>query len=294
MSESSWKRALVLGGGGLVGVAWESGLCAGLLQRGVDLRDFDAFVGTSAGAITCAQLAAGKLPPGPHDPRPEGAEGASVDPSRIDMKALGRAFTRWSQIVRTTAADAREIGLLARDLYRDTEASWVKGIGAVAGSPVEWPKKPFFISAVDTETGERVVFDNLHGVEIARAIAASAAVPGIFASVEVDGRLYMDGQVHSSTHADILLTHPHAKKPEEVWILMPTNSRTAPGIGGHAEREVAAEIEALKAAGCIVHYVTPTAEHAVRMGTNLMDSKKMADAYAVGLETGAQLAGELQ
>lgn len=289
----TWKRALVLGGGGLVGVAWEAGLCAGLFERGVDIRECDAFVGTSAGAITCSQLAAGLLPPGLDAVRPAGAEGANVDMSRIDMKALGKAFTKWSQILRTTPADAREIGLVARVLYRDTEASWIKGITAVAGGPAAWPDKPFFITAVDTESGERVVFDDQHGALIGHAIAASAAVPGIFASVEIDGKLYMDGQVHSSTHADVLLTHPRAQRPEEVLILMPTNSRTAPGIGGHAEREVAAEIEALKAAGCVVRFVTPTAEHAVRMGANLMDPRKMPDAYAVGVETGHALASEL-
>jgi NTE family protein len=289
----TWKRVLVLGGGGLIGVAWEAGLIMGLLERGVDLRDCDAFVGTSAGAITCARLAAGQLPLDPNAPRPAGAEGANVDPSRIDMKALGKAFTKWSQIDRTTAAHAREIGLTARVLYRDTEADWVKGIGIVAGAAEEWPKKPFFISSVDTETGERIAFDATHGVKLGRAIAASAAVPGIFASVEIDGKLYMDGQIHSSTHADILLTHPSAQKPEEVIIAMPTNSRTAPGIGGHAEREVAAEIEALKAAGCVVRFITPTAEHAVRIGSNLMDPKKMPDAYAVGVETGHALAPEL-
>jgi NTE family protein len=288
----TWKRALVLGGGGLIGVAWEAGLCKGLLERGVDLRDCDAFVGTSAGAITCARLAAGQLPPEPGT-RIAGAEGANVDPKRIDMKALGKAFNRWSQIVRATVADKREIGLVARELYRDTEASWVEGITAVSGAPTAWPKKPFFISAVDTESGEEIAFDMSDGVELGRAIAASAAVPGIFASVEIGGKLYMDGQVHSSTHADILLKHPRAQRPEEVVIMMPTNSRTAPGIGGHAEREVAAEIEALKAAGCIVRFVTPTAEHAERMGKNLMDPAKVADAYAVGLETGHALASEL-
>jgi NTE family protein len=289
----TWKRALVLGGGGLIGVAWEAGLCKGLFERGVDLRDCDAFVGTSAGAITCSRLAAGELPPGLDAPPPKGAHGANVDPSRIDMKALGKAFNKWSQIVRATVEDKREIGLVARDLYRDTEASWVEGITAVSGGPTAWPKKPFFISAVDTESGEEVAFDAAHGVEIGRAIAASAAVPGIFASVEIGGKLYMDGQVHSSTHADILLKHPRAQRPEEVVIFMPTNSRTAPGIGGHAEREVAAEIEALKVAGCVVRFVTPTAEHAERMGNNLMDAAKVADAYAVGLETGYALASEL-
>lgn len=290
----TWKRVLVLGGGGLIGVAWEAGLVKGLLERGVDLRECDAFVGTSAGAITCARLAAGELPIDPHAPRPPGSEGANVDPSRIDMQALGKAFNKWSRIERTTPADAREIGLTARVLYRDTEAAWVKGITLVAGAAESWPRKPFFISAVDTESGERAAFDREHGVALGRAIAASAAVPGIFASVEIDGKLYMDGQVHSSTHADILLTHPRAQKPHEVLIAMPTNSRTAPGIGGHAEREVAAEIEALKRAGCIVRFVTPTAEHAERIGTNLMNPKKMPDAYAVGLETGEALASELR
>jgi NTE family protein len=294
MSEVSWKRALVLGGGGMIGAAWEAGLCRGLFERGVDLRDCDAFVGTSAGAITCSQLAAGELPRGPDSPPRQRTEGADVDPSRIDMKAFGKAFTKWSQIQRTTPADAREIGLVARVLYRDTEADWIQGITAVSGGPIAWPKKPFFITAVDTESGERVAFDSLHGVEIGRAIAASAAVPGIFASVEIDGKLYMDGQVHSSTHADLLLNHPRAKKAAEVIIAMPTNSSTAVGIGAHAEREVAAEIELLKAAGCIVRFVTPTAEHAARLGNNVMDAKKMPDAYAVGLEAGHALAAELK
>jgi len=45
------KRALVLGGGGPVGVAWESGLLAGLAEHGADVSDADLFVGTSAGSI---------------------------------------------------------------------------------------------------------------------------------------------------------------------------------------------------------------------------------------------------
>lgn len=294
MSEGGWQRVLVLGGGGLIGVAWESGVCHGLLEGGVDVRSYDAFVGTSAGAMIGSRLAAGELPPDPDAPRPAGAEGANVDPSRVDVKALGAAFKKWSEIERTTPADAREIGLIARVLYRDTEADWVKGIGLVSGDPRRWPDKPFFINAVDTETGERVTFDNQHGALIGHAIAASASVPGLVASVAIDGKLYMDGQVHSSTNADIVLTHPRAMKPREVVILMPTNRHTAPGIGAHAEREVAAEIEALEAAGCAVRFVTPTAEHAARMGTNLMDAKKMRDAHAVGLETGRALAAELE
>ena len=53
------------------------------------------------------------------------------------------------------------------------------------------------------------------------------------------------------------------------------------------------EIESLKSAGCKVVFITPSAEHALELGTNLMDEAKMADAYAVGFETGRALAIEL-
>ena len=44
-------RALVLGGGGAVGVGWQTGLLMGLLEAGVDLAGAEAIVGTSAGAL---------------------------------------------------------------------------------------------------------------------------------------------------------------------------------------------------------------------------------------------------
>ncbi len=53
------QRALVLGGGGVTGVAWEIGLLAGLADRGIQLEVADLLVGTSAGAVVGAQLAWG-------------------------------------------------------------------------------------------------------------------------------------------------------------------------------------------------------------------------------------------
>ena len=52
------RRAVVLGGGGITGIAWEWGILAGLLKSGIDLRDADLVVGTSAGSVVGAQLAA--------------------------------------------------------------------------------------------------------------------------------------------------------------------------------------------------------------------------------------------
>ena len=54
------SRALVLGGGGIAGVAWEIGLLSGLAAHGVDVRSADLVVGTSAGSVVGARLATGE------------------------------------------------------------------------------------------------------------------------------------------------------------------------------------------------------------------------------------------
>src|SRR5258708_25357181 len=54
------SRALVLGGGGPVGIGWEAGLLAGLADAGVALGDADLVVGTSAGSVVGAQLTSGR------------------------------------------------------------------------------------------------------------------------------------------------------------------------------------------------------------------------------------------
>ena len=56
------SRALVLSGGGPIGIAWESGIAAGLGQAGIHLGDADYTLGTSAGSFVGAQLASGRDP----------------------------------------------------------------------------------------------------------------------------------------------------------------------------------------------------------------------------------------
>ena len=50
------KRALVLGGGGSAGNAWEIGVIAGLFESGLDLTEADLIIGTSAGATVAVQI----------------------------------------------------------------------------------------------------------------------------------------------------------------------------------------------------------------------------------------------
>ncbi|HET6531483.1 MAG TPA: patatin-like phospholipase family protein, partial [Actinoplanes sp.] len=51
--------AVVLGGGGVTGVAWEIGLMYGLAELDVDLSTADLYVGTSAGSVVAAQITSG-------------------------------------------------------------------------------------------------------------------------------------------------------------------------------------------------------------------------------------------
>ena len=90
------SKALVLSGGGPVGIAWETGIAAGLAAEGVDLRTADFILGTSAGASVGAQIALGR-DLGPlveryrarvQEPPSEGADAAapaSATAMRIDL-----------------------------------------------------------------------------------------------------------------------------------------------------------------------------------------------------------------
>ena len=284
------QRALVLGGGGVIGVAWETGVLFGLLEGGFDPRQMDVFVGTSAGAITGSALAAGQLPPGPGTKEATERNTLPLDPTKLDPKVLGAVFARWAKMELTTIAEAAGIGALAASVNRDGEASWVEHVTRMLGVSA-WPTdKRLLVNTVDTASGARRVLDRASGVELGRAVAASSAVPGLFPSVTIGGVLYMDGQVHSSTNADALL----AFGPFDVLVAMPTNSVTAPGIGAHAERMLAAEITALEAQGSRVRARQPRSEDGPRLGRNLMDPTKAGEAYRVGLETGVAWAAELR
>jgi NTE family protein len=291
------KRALVLGGGGPIGVAWETGLAYGLDEAGFAFDSIDAVVGTSAGAIVGSQLAHGQLPPGPRPKRVQGQSEpgagmaprlAAYDMSKLDAQAMAQVFALWTAIAHTTAQEVAVIGKIASRLYRDSEAAWISDIEA--SLPLRgWPESPLLVCCTDTETGERRVFERSDGAPMTRVIAASSAVPGLSPSVEIQGRLYMDGQVHSSTNADVLVPH----RPAQVLIAMPTNAATGRGIGPHAERMLEVEVAALQAIGSEVLVRTPHIDDTQRMGKNLMDYGRVRDAYAVGFEAGQAWAAEL-
>jgi NTE family protein len=281
------KRALVLGGGGIIGVGWETGLVRGLNEAGFDPRSFDLFLGTSAGSIVGSQLANGRLPPAPGSADAQAAQ-KRMSEAKLDLAIVAKVFGTWGGMQLTTAQEAASIGADARRVRPEEAERWVE-LTADRFPTHSWPSKPLWIASVDTETGKRKIWSKDDGVELVRAVAASSAVPGLVPSVRIADRFYMDGQVHSSTNADVLVEHD----VDEVVIGMPTSSVTEAGIGPHAERMVRVEIEALEDAGKKVRFRTPAPDEQARLGQNLMDASRMLEAYEVGLEAGRNLAKEL-
>src|SRR5437879_2861420 len=108
-------RALVLGGGGPVGVGWESGLAAGLAEAGVVLGAADLVVGTSAGSIVGAGLALGL----------ELAETVSAAAQPLPVQAGASAtiddlMTAWAGVASRAQTPERmriELGELALDAH---------------------------------------------------------------------------------------------------------------------------------------------------------------------------------
>ena len=179
------SRALVLGGGGPVGIAWESGLIAGLAESGIDLSGADFIVGTSAGSVVGAQIALGRKPAAlaepfteKGEPTPPPSESMSKPP---DLSQLVAKLMESYAGVRPNEEVCREIGAWALETSGVSEEAFVAGIGSsLAGLPGErWPARRFACTAVDAVSGKSVTWANDSGVPLVRAIASSCAVPGI-------------------------------------------------------------------------------------------------------------------
>lgn len=193
------RRALVLGGGGVTGIAWMTGLLAGLAEAGTDLTSADLVVGTSAGSVVGAQILSditidGLYTAALKEPTGEVAAKMGVGvllgfavnsmwpgDERVGRARLGRAAMRARTV---PEAERREI--IRQRLPNSS-----------------WPGRNLIITAVDAETGEARNFDRDSGVSLADAVAASCAVPLVWPPITIDGRRYIDGGVRSTTNADL-------------------------------------------------------------------------------------------
>jgi NTE family protein len=289
---------LVLGGGGLVGEAWMSGFLAGAQQTwGVDFRDANEFVGTSAGAIVAAHLAKGIEPRVPQEP----VRAALTDVTDRDklMAAAERTFqelvTALYPITWRATAASETVGALSRAALLAGLPAGTRSMKklreqyeAVLGSSFD-PR--LRIVAVDRHTGRRVIFGGpagTPGATLAEAISASCALPGYFAPVQIAGRQYVDGGVWSATNLDVATV----RRGDCILCLAPMNVLTMSrwpavrAVGKACQLAATLEAAAVRRRGGSVTVISPDARSARAIGENLMDTRRLEGALAEGFRHG--------
>ncbi|GAB1641920.1 patatin-like phospholipase family protein [Krasilnikovia sp. MM14-A1259] len=268
------RRALVLGGGGVTGVAWEIGLLYGLAELGVDLTGADLFVGTSAGSVVAAEVTTGVPLDQMYATQRAEATGeiaARIGPTvllhfavaglwpgdrRIGRARIGRAALRTR-----TVPEAERRAVIARRVGTDV-----------------WPATPLLIPAVVAETGEVAVFDKGSGVSLIDAVAASCAVPLVWPPMTVNGTRYVDGGVRSVANVDL------AEGYDRVVVIAPMTRAAR-----RADRPDAQA--AALGAGVRSVVVSPDSQAAAAIGPNALDPARRASAAEAGR---AQAAGAVE
>ena len=288
--------ALVLGGGGSAGNAWEIGVIAGLAEAGVDMTEAaDLVIGTSAGATAAVQVRSG-IPPAdllasvlspPVQPVRQNRERPpSLPVSTVfeRMRAVGAAATSAADLQRAMGAFGLESDAI---LGPGAEQRRAMVAGRLPRS--EWPDRPMIVAAVNAHTGEMAAFDRDSGVDLVDAVTASTAAPGLVPTVSINGARYIDGGVRSFDNADL------ASGYANVVVLSPLGGRNEPLLEGQFEglrrfpgADLGSQVEGLRKGGSRVEVITPDADSRAAMGTNQMDLATRIPAARAGFAQGKQ------
>lgn len=202
LDELMTKRALVLAGGGIAGIAWETGVLQGIADEAPEIaaavRNADVVLGTSAGSAVGAQLGSA-LSIGELFERQIATESAEIRPS-IKIDGVMELFVdAMSQATGTRAEQLQRLGKVAAAAETVDPAVRRNVIERRLPSH-EWPDHDLRITGVDIDTGELVVFTRESGVSLVDAVEASCAVPGAWPVVTIGGRRFMDGGMGSSVN----------------------------------------------------------------------------------------------
>jgi NTE family protein len=291
------RVGLVLGGGGVVGQAYHAGVLA-VLQHdvGFDARSADMIVGTSAGSITGSLL---RLGVSPEDlaawtvKAPLSADGdvlrqlAATDvpelaPLRpLDLLSRPVRLPSWEMVQRAVTRPWR-FRLLAAGLAllapgRHDIVGQLAALEELDGAT--WPERDLWICAVSRRDGRRVVFGRPGSppAPMHLAVAASCAVPGYFAPVDIGGHSYVDGGVHSPTNAALL----RGCGLDVAIVVSPMSgpSGTRPDLYAvtrrYSARLLEREVRALQRAGVRTVVFTPSAAEQRAMGDDLMSRTRL-------------------
>jgi len=314
------KIGLVLGAGGIQGAAWlTGGLDALAEETGWDPGDADYVIGTSAGSMIGALCASG-VPPWFMVAHSRGETAVGVRdgqgrPVATADRAAGSRFElertwppigpgSWRLALRTLANPRRYTpatvfsgwlwrGVFSTDPLRETIRRVV---------PSGWSPHPnLWIVACDYETGRRTAFGRADAprAELADAVAASCAIPGIYHPVKIGGRRFVDGGIYSVSNLDLLRN----ENLDLVICLNPTstlhpiraiNPRDAVSIVFRraSGRRLGSEAETIRRSGAEVVLIQPTGDDLEAMGPNLMRSSNRNQVIEVARRTVAEQLGE--
>jgi NTE family protein len=269
------ERALVLGSGGITGVAWEIGLLCGLAERGLDLSGADLVLGSSAGSIVGTDVASGQsldaLYQGQLAPQEEEAAPASLGAATIVSMIWATMSSR------DPARALARIGAMA--LAAKTEPEEQRRQVIAERLPVhEWPDRTLRVTAVDASTGELSVFDAASGVPLVDAVGASCAVPGVWPPVTIGTRRFVDGGIRSPANADL------AEGYARVVIVAPITRGMSRRSGVHLQAA------RLGAAGARVAVVGPDRAAIKAIGRSVLDPARRAPSARAGYAQAASAA----
>ena len=150
------KIGLALGGGAAKGIA-HIGVLSALEETEVDISYIS---GTSVGAIV-----------------------ASLYAFNVDTKTIG-SLARRLTMSKVTSFKLNKTGFFSTNSLRELMLEYLGEVN------IEDAKIPLAIVATDINSGEEVIFTS---GPVADAVCASAAVPGIYIPVVIDGRTLVDG-----------------------------------------------------------------------------------------------------
>jgi len=294
-ARAAGERALVLGGGGSAGNAWLIGVITGLFDAGLDVTEADLIIGTSAGSTAAAQITSATptqllahiLSAAPQ-PRtaPVGSDGG-----RVPIGPAANHMEKSSAVIGAAedAADMRRrMGAAALETdaaaHGSAQTQWRATVAARLPSQL-WPQRTVFITAVDAQTGEPVVFDRHSGVELVDAVAASCANGFGVPPYSIGDSRYIDGGYRRNENADLAAGYAR------VLVLSPFGGRSRHPLdwGTH----LATQVDELRARGSRVETIFPDSSSRDAIGVNVMDPSTRPPAARAGYDQGRALAEQL-
>jgi NTE family protein len=225
------RVGLALAGGGPLGGIYEVGalLALGESLQGVDLNELDVYVGVSSGGFVAAALANGISPAQMYGLFIAEGRDAALPPTLFLRPALGEFWRRAISVPRLAGA------LLASFLRHPLRYGAIESFAALGravptglfdqraihafltrllgtsgrSNDFRRLRHKLFLVATNLDTGASVTFGapGFDHVPIDKAIAASAALPGLFPPVEIDGEHYVDGALNKTLHASAALDY---------------------------------------------------------------------------------------